>query len=161
LEEMSWDRVYRSGSAVNAGLKDGGGEEVVHGVALIPNSPESVIAFLGSASMVGIWYSCSPGCGRGMVINGFKLIGSTALVAVDGYRYNGKDFHRMDTVSSIQQAVPSLKKTIILSYLDNNPEISNIYNAELWNSFMNQNKNVTLSYEQVSFDHPLWILFSS
>src|SRR5699024_3997187 len=46
-------------------------------------------------------------------------------------------------------------------YLDNNPEISNIDNAELWNSFMNQKKNVTLSYEQVSFDHPLWILFSS
>src|SRR5699024_2962716 len=52
-------------------------------------------------------------------------------------------------------------KTIILPYLDNNPEISNIDNAELWNSFMNRNKNVTLSYEQVSFDHPLWILFSS
>src|SRR5699024_3273742 len=58
-------------------------------------------------------------------------------------------------------SVPSLKKTIILPYLDNNPEISNIDNAELWNSFMNQNKNVNLSYEQVSFDHPLWILFSS
>src|SRR5699024_8894108 len=48
-----------------------------------------------------------------------------------------------------------------LPYLDNNPEISNIDNAELWNSFMNQNKNVTLSYEQVTFDHPLCILFSS
>ena len=161
LEEMSWEILYRRVSSFAASLKDAGVQKGDRVVAFMPNIPESVIAFLASASIGAIWSSCSPDFGSAMVIDRFKQIEPTVLVAVDGYRYNGKDFHRMDTVSSIQQAVPSLKKTIILPYLDNNPEISNIDNAELWNSFMNQNKNVTLSYEQVSFDHPLWILFSS
>src|SRR5699024_11410675 len=93
-------------------------------VAFMPHSPESVIAFLASASIGAIWSSCSPDFGSAMVIARFKQIEPTVLVAVDGYRYNGNDFHRMDTVSSIQQAVPSLKKTIIWPYLDDNGKIS-------------------------------------
>jgi len=161
LEEMSWETLYKRVASFAAGLKAEGVQKGDRVVAFMPNIPESVIAFLASASIGAVWSSCSPDFGSAMVIDRFKQIEPTILVAVDGYRYNGKAFDRLNTVSSIQQAVPSLKKTVILPYLDNDPEISNINNAELWNTFMNQSENANLSYEQVAFDHPLWILFSS
>src|SRR5699024_12289431 len=109
---MSWEILYRLVSSFAASLKDAGVQKGDRVVAFMPNIPDSVIAFLASASIGAIWSSFSPDLGSAMVIERFKQIEPTVLVAVDVYLYNGKDFHRMDTVSSIHLVLPSLKYTI-------------------------------------------------
>lgn len=161
MQEMSWQTLYEKVSAFAAGLKAAGIKSGDRVVSYIPNIPEATIAFLACASIGATWSSCSPDFGSPTVIDRFKQIEPKILLAVDGYRYGGKDFDRMDTVRQIQAAIPSLEKTILLPYLSTNPDVSSLQKAILWDEFIGQHKNASLTYEQVPFDHPLWVLYSS
>ncbi|HEX7064364.1 MAG TPA: acetoacetate--CoA ligase, partial [Bacillales bacterium] len=161
LQEMTWQTLQDHVAAFAAGLKDAGIEKGDRVVAYMPNIAEAVIAFLASASIGAIWSSCSPDFGSPTVIDRFKQIEPRVLIAVDGYRYGGKDFDRMATVRKIQDAIPTLEKTVLLPYLNGDPDIQSLQNAESWDLFIGRNENASLTYEQVPFDHPLWVLFSS
>ena len=117
-------------------------------VAYMPNIPETVAAFLATASIGAIWSSAAPEFGAPTVIDRFAQIEPKVLLAVDGYRYNGKDFDRSDQVAQIEAAIPSLEHTITVPYLARRRPGSCPSPDEL-------------SFEQVPFDHPLWVLYSS
>ena len=70
----------------------------------LPNVPEAVIAFLGAASIGAVWSSCAPDFGTRAVLDRFAQIEPTVLVAVDGYRFNGKDYDRRDVVAELRAA---------------------------------------------------------
>ena len=129
--------------------------------AYLPNIPEAVVAFLAVASIGAIWSSCSPDFGSPTVVDRFKQIEPVVLLAVDGYRYGGKDFNRMASVREIQAALPSLKKTVLLPYLSQAPDTGLLQDAVLWNEFVKDHQQAKLDFVGVPFDHPLWILFSS
>ncbi|HET7637795.1 MAG TPA: AMP-binding protein, partial [Ktedonobacteraceae bacterium] len=128
-------------------------------VSYMPNIPESAIAFLASASLGAIWSSCSPDFGTRSVIDRFQQIEPKVLFAVDGYRYHGKPIDRRSTIAELQQSLPTLQKTVLVSYLF--PELSaEGYNhAMLWQDMPPATSE--LAFEQVPFDHPLWVLYSS
>ncbi|PWA05290.1 acetoacetate--CoA ligase, partial [Pueribacillus theae] len=161
LQEMTWQELYDQVASFAAGLKEAGIKSGDRIVAYIPNIPEAAIAFLACASIGATWSSCSPDFGSPTVVDRFKQIEPKILIAVDGYRYSGKDFNRMEAVKQIQDAIPSLEKTILLPYLTENPAINTLKNAEFWDDFTKSHQNATLTYEQVPFDHPLWVLYSS
>ncbi|HEU5140556.1 MAG TPA: acetoacetate--CoA ligase [Bacillales bacterium] len=161
LQEMTWQTLQDRVASFAAGLKAAGIGKGDRVVAYMPNIAESVIAFLASASIGAIWSSCSPDFGSPTVIDRFQQIEPRFLIAVDGYRYGGKDFDRMATVRKIQDAIPTLEKTVLLPYLNGNPDIQSLQNAESWDLFIGRHENASLTYEQVPFDHPLWVLFSS
>jgi acetoacetyl-CoA synthetase len=145
--EMSWDELADLTARVATELRRlgvGRGDRVV---AYMPNIPETVAAFLATASLGAIWSSAAPEFGAPTVVDRFAQIEPKVLLAVDGYRYNGRDFDRSDQVRQLQEAIPSLEHTIVVPYLAGGrwdlPE------AE------------PLAFEQVPFDHPLWVLFSS
>src|SRR5690625_5198066 len=161
LEHTSWNTLYRQVTAFAAALKESGVQKGDRVTAYIPNIPEAVVAFLATASIGAIWSSCSPDFGSAMVIDRFKQIEPTILIAADGYRYNGKDFDRMDTVKQIEEHIPTLKKTIVLPYLNENPSISILNHGIFWNDFTSGHEDASLMYHHVAFDHPLWVLFSS
>lgn len=161
LETVSWKALEDKVAAFAAGLKANGIESGDRVVAYMPNIPEATIAFLACASIGAVWSSCSPDFGSPTVIARFKQIEPKILIAVDGYRYGGKDFDRVETVSEIQKAITSLEKTILLPYLNDSPEIEQLENAVLWEGFVNVHLGATLHFEQVPFDHPLWVLYSS
>ena len=94
---------------IAAGLRAlgvGRGDRVV---AYMPNIPETAAAFLACASLGAVWSSCSPDFGARSVIDRFAQIEPKVLLAVDRYRYNGREFDRRDTVRAVRDAMPGLR----------------------------------------------------
>jgi acetoacetyl-CoA synthetase len=161
LQELSWNELHSRTAALAAGLRElgvGRGDRVV---AYMPNVPEAMVAFLACASLGAVWSSCSPDFGAGSVVDRFAQIEPKVLLAVDGYRYGGKDYDRTDVVSRLQSEIPSLEKTIVLPYLNDNPDTSELSDVVLWDELLATYEGAELHFEPVPFDHPLWVLYSS
>jgi acetoacetyl-CoA synthetase len=161
LAELTWGELREQVAAVAAGLRGlgvGRGDRVV---AYVPNIPEAIVAFLASASIGAVWSSCSPDFGPASVVDRFAQIEPKVLFAVDGYRYGGKDFDRTATIAQLQAAMPSLRRTVVLPYLDPEPDLSPLSDATAWDDLAAAGRGAELTFERVPFDHPLWVLYSS
>jgi acetoacetyl-CoA synthetase len=161
LTELRWGELRAQVAAVAAGLRDLG---VGHGdrvVAYMPNIPEAIVAFLATASLGAVWSSCSPDFGPASVIDRFAQIEPKVLFAVDGYRYGGKDFDRHEVVARLQEEMPTLERTVVLPYLDADPDLAPLRDAIRWDELLRDGEGAELRFERVPFDHPLWVLYSS
>jgi acetoacetyl-CoA synthetase len=161
LGQMSWRELRERTAALAAGLKSMGVERGDRVVAYLPNIPEAIIALLACSSIGAIWSSCSPDFGAGSVVDRFKQIEPKVLFAVDGYRYGGKDYDRTQIVAKLQEEIPSLQKTVILPYLEEEPDTSSLEDVTTWDELLAEHEGAELTFEQVPFDHPLWVLYSS
>jgi acetoacetyl-CoA synthetase len=161
LGELRWGELRRQVAATAAGLREVGVERGDRVVAYMPNIPEAIVAFLATASIGAIWSSCSPDFGPRSVIDRFAQIEPKVLFAVDGYRYGGKDFDRRDVVARVQEAMPTLERTVVLPYLVAEPDLSPLRNATTWGELQRLGEGAELSFDRVPFDHPLWVLYSS
>jgi acetoacetyl-CoA synthetase len=161
LVEVSWNELRQKAGAVARALRAMGVQSGDRVVAYMPNIPETLIAFLACASMGAIWSSCSPDFGTSSVIDRFKQIEPKVLFAVDGYQYNGRAFDRRPIVSELQQSLPTLEKTVLFPYLfkDDDPASAGLGHIVQWHDLFLE--NAELVFEQVPFDHPLWVLYSS
>jgi acetoacetyl-CoA synthetase len=165
LEEITWGELRGKVAAVAGGLRSLGVERGDRVVAYIPNIAEATIAFLAVASLGAVWSSASPDFGAGSLIDRFAQIEPKVLIAVDGYRYGGKDFDRTPVVRQLQEAMPSLEHTVLLPYLD--PEASagsgaaSLEKVTLWDDLLAAGAGTELTFDHVPFDHPLWVLYSS
>ncbi len=159
LTEISWDELYRQVRNIAAALRDMGLKRGDRVVCYMPNIPQSLIAFLATASIGAIWSSCSPDFGTRSVIDRFQQIEPTVLFAVDGYQYGGKIIDRRATISELQQALPTLQKTIVVPYAFSEIDVTKYRDAISWRDI--PDSAADLIYEQVPFDHPLWVLYSS
>jgi acetoacetyl-CoA synthetase len=161
LGELTWGELRRQVAATAAGLRGlgvGRGDRVV---AYVPNIPEAIVAFLASASIGAVWSSCSPDFGPASVVDRFAQIEPKILFAVDGYRYGGKDFDRREVVAQLQEAMPSLERTVVIPYLDQDPDLSSLSEAMRWEEILQLDAGAELRFSRVPFDHPLWVLYSS
>ncbi len=161
LDELSWDELRERVARVAAGLRSLG---VVRGdrvVAYLPNVPEALIAFLATASIGAIWSSCSPDFGSGSVIDRFAQIEPKVLFAIDGYRYNGKDFDRLGVVAELEAEMPTLDRTIVVPYLDPDPDHERLGKPMGWDELLAAGDGAPLEFDRVPFDYPLWVLYSS
>jgi acetoacetyl-CoA synthetase len=161
LSELSWGELRAQVAAVAAGLRELGVEPGDRVVAYLPNIPEAIVAFLASASIGAAWSSCSPDFGPASVIDRFAQIEPKVLFAVDGYRYGGKNFDRREVVAELQAAMPSLTRTVVLPYLDPDPDLAPLRDATPWPELLAAGEGAELGFERVPFDHPLWVLYSS
>jgi acetoacetyl-CoA synthetase len=161
LAELSWGELREQVAAVAAGLRALGVERGDRVVAYMPNIPEAIVAFLAGASIGAIWSSCSPDFGPASVIDRFAQIEPKVLFAVDGYRYGGKDFDRRGTLAQLQEAMPSLERTVVLPYLDPDPDLGALRDATRWDGLLAAGAGAELGFERVPFGHPLWVLYSS
>jgi acetoacetyl-CoA synthetase len=161
LAETSWGELHEATRRFAAALRAAGigaGDRVV---AYLPNMVEAVVAFHACASVGAIWSSCSPDFGARSVVDRFAQIEPRVLLAVDGYRYGGRDHDRLDVVRSLQEAMPTLERTVVLGYLAPEPELGGLRNAIRWDEFIESAGEEELRFAQVPFDHPLWVLYSS
>ncbi|WP_077616183.1 acetoacetate--CoA ligase [Caenibacillus caldisaponilyticus] len=161
LRALTWRDLQNQVAAFRAALKAAGVRKGDRVVAYVANMPEAVVAFLAAASLGAIWSSCSPEFGARSVIDRFKQIEPKVLIAVDGYRYGGKDFDRTAIVAEIKKALPTLKQTVIIPYLKQGGADERLSDAILWDDFTAGYDGAPLGFEPVAFDHPLWILYSS
>jgi acetoacetyl-CoA synthetase len=161
LDELRWGELRGEVARVAAGLRELGVERGDRVVAYLPNVPETVIAFLATASIGAIWSSCSPDFGARSVIDRFAQIEPKVLFTVDGYRYGGRDFDRIETVAGLAGEMPTLERTVVLPYLSQAPDLSSLQSAITWDRLLAAGEGAELEFEQVAFDHPLWVLYSS
>ena len=161
LGTVSWQELNDKVAALAAGLKASGVRRGDRVVAYIPNTPEALIAFLATASIGATWSSSSPDFGAGSVIDRFKQIEPKVLIAVDGYRYGGKDFDRTEVVAQIRQEITTLEKTVLVPHLNEESDTEYLEGVILWHELLKENEGAQLEFEQVPFDHPLWVLYSS
>jgi acetoacetyl-CoA synthetase len=157
-QEMSWAELRALTGRVAAGLRAlgvGKGDRVV---AYMPNVPETVAAFLACATLGAVWSTAAPEFGAGSVIDRFAQIEPKVLLAVDGYRYGGRDFDRRETVARLRDELPGLEHTVLLPYLD--PE-AQLPGAMPFDELLASGDNTATRFEPVPFDHPLWVLYSS
>jgi acetoacetyl-CoA synthetase len=157
MTQLSWRELRRKIAAVADSLRALGVRRGDRVVAYMPNIPETAIAFYACASIGAIWSSCSPDMGDASVLDRFRQIDPKLLIAVDGYRYGGKDYDRLPVVEKLRQALPTLEHCVLLPYL--NPHAA-LPGARQWASLLD-NHVAAIHFEQVPFDHPLWILYSS
>jgi acetoacetyl-CoA synthetase len=161
LEQLTWAELREQVAAVAAGLRSLGVEPGDRVVAYLPNIPEAIVAFLAGASIGAIWSSCSPDFGPASVIDRFAQIEPKVLFAVDGYGYGGKRFDRRPVLAELQAAMPSLERTVVLPYLDPDPDLSALRETMRWQELVESGAGAELAFERVPFDHPLWVLYSS
>jgi acetoacetyl-CoA synthetase len=159
--EITWSRLKKETAAIATHLKSLGVQPGDRVVAYVSNIHETITAFLACASIGAVWSSCAPEFGIMSVIDRFKQIEPKVLFAVDGYRYGGKDFDRLELIKKIQEELPTLTQTIIIPYLQQQPKLDGLRDAVLWNGVIAKNEGAALNFEPVPFDHPLWILYSS
>lgn len=160
LTEISWEELHDTVASVAATLRSMGVRPGDRVVGYMPNIPAALVAFLASASIGAIWSSCSPDMGTASVVDRFRQIEPRILVAVDGYQYNGKPFDRSQVVRELQEALPTLDHLILVPYLNETISANDFSNAILWNDAL-AHSGSTLTFEQVEFDSPLWVLYSS
>ena len=125
-------------------------------VALMPNCVETLAAFLAVASIGAIWSSCSPDFGTRAVHDRFGQLEPSVFLTVDGYRYGGKAFDIRDRVRALTEQLPTLTSTVLLPYLDSSATLAG---TMPWSELTAE--PVSLEFEPVPFDHPLWVLYSS
>jgi acetoacetyl-CoA synthetase len=130
-------------------------------VAYMPNMTETAIAMLATTSLGAVWASCGSELGVGSVIDRFSQITPKILFSVDGYGYKNKPFPLLNDVRAVAESVPSIEKTIIAPYISERPDISTISNGEHYADVLSQSKSETITFEQVPFEHPVFIMFSS
>jgi acetoacetyl-CoA synthetase len=161
LTETTWGELAESTRRAAASLRASGvgpGDRVV---GYLPNVLEAVVAFHACASLGAIWSSCSPDFGVRSVVDRFAQIEPRVLFAVDGYRYGGRDHDRREVVRALQEAMPSLERTVVLGYLDPEPVLDSLAGATRWEEFLAEGEDEALAFAQLAFDHPLWVLYSS
>jgi len=136
---------------VRAGLRRlgvGRGDRVA---AYAPHIPETYVLMLATASLGATFSSCAPEFGTRSVVDRWRQIEPSVLVAVDGYRYGDKAIDRRAEVAAIREALPSLRHTVTLPYLHAGGD---------WDELAGETDE-ELTFEPVPFDHPLYVLYSS
>ena len=157
---ISYEELYKTVSGLAAALRN---ESITKGdrvAAYMPNISETVIAMLASTGIGATWASCGSELGMQAVIDRFSQIKPKVLFTIDGYQYKNKPFSILEDVKAVVEAVPSIERVVIVPYISDNPEIRDIPNAVLYNEFIFSNDE-ELVFEQMDFNDPLYIMFSS
>jgi acetoacetyl-CoA synthetase len=152
--ELTWGQLRDQVARARAGLQRlgvGRGDRVV---AYLPNIPETLVAFLATASLGAIWASCAPEFGARSVVDRFGQVEPKILLAVAGYGYGSKDVDRREQVAEIREGLPTVEHVVHVPYGANT-----LPDAVSWDALVGEPGE--LAFEPVPFAHPLAVLFSS
>jgi len=131
-------------------------------VSYIPNLIETPTAMLAATALGAVWASCGAELQANAVIDRFGQIKPKVLFTVDGYYYRDKIFEIIPNIKTVVEAIPSIEKVVVVSYVsEGKPDISSIPNAVHWDDFISKEENPNLDFEQLPFDHPVYVMFSS
>ena len=159
--KMSYAELYNNVARLAKSLREIGVAPGDRVAAYMPNMMETAIAMLAATSIGATWASCATDIGSGGVIDRFGQIEPKVLFTVDGYFYKAKPFNSLINAAEIAKGIPSIEKVIVSSYIEEKPDISNIPNSVYFNDFLSQESGLEIQFEQLPFDHPVFIMFSS
>mgnify|MGYP006283885901 CR=1 FL=1 len=157
--EITYGDLYGRVAGLARSMRDMGITRGDRVVGFMPNIPETIIAMLASASIGALWSSCSPDFGIQGVLDRFGQIEPRLIFTADGYTYKGRKFNSLEEISSILKKLPSIEKVVVVPFTEENPDISGIGNGVMWGDFISDSTEI--DFEQLPFQHPLYIMYSS
>ena len=158
---VSWAEMYERVSRIAQGLRSAGVGVDDRVGGYLPNMPETIMAMLATSAIGATWSSCSPDFGVQGVLDRFGQIEPTVLLTVDGYYYNGKAHDMTEKVQGVLAGLPTVVTTVVIPYVTTEPDVSSIPTAVTLADFMAPYEASEIEFEQLPFDHPLFIMFSS
>ncbi len=161
VRKMTYAELYEAVARMAASLRAAGvtvGDRVA---GYVPNMSETIIAMLATTSIGAIWSSCSPDFGIKGVLDRFGQIEPKILFTANGYYYNGKSHDCLEKIAGIISKLPSIQKVVVIPYTQESPDLSMVPKAILFGDFMSKEKGLNIAFEQLPFDHPLYIMYSS
>jgi acetoacetyl-CoA synthetase len=159
--KMTYRELYHTVARLAKSLREIGIQSGDRVAGYMPNMMETAIGMLAAASVGAVWSSCATDIGPQAALDRLGQIEPKVLFSVDGYFYKAKPFNTLGNVAEVAKGIPSLKKVIIVSYTGTNPDLGNIPNAVRYEDFLSPEKEPVLEFEQLPFDHPIFIMFSS
>ncbi|MFP3989956.1 acetoacetate--CoA ligase [Streptomyces sp. E11-3] len=154
-QAVTWSELRRQVGSLAAELRALGVRPGDRVSGYLPNIPQAVTAFLATAAVGAVWTSCAPDFGARSVLDRFQQVEPVVLFTVDGYRYGGKEHDRRDTVAELRRELPTLRAVVHIPLLGTEaPE-----GALDWSALTSADS--TPVFEDLPFDHPLWVLYSS
>ena len=160
-KRMTYAELYDSVARLAQSLRETGvgvGDRVV---GYMPNLIETAIGMLAATSLGAAWSSCATDIGPAAATERLGQVEPKVLITADGYFYKGKSFDTLDHAAEVARGISSLKKVIVVSYTRERPKILQIPNAVHYDDFLSKENHLEIQFEQLPFDHPLYIMFSS
>ncbi len=160
-KSMTYAELYDSVARLAHSLKESGvgvGDRVV---GYMPNLIETVVCMLAATSLGATWASCATDIGPAAAIERLGQVEPKVMITADGYFYKGKTFDTLGHAAEVARGIRSLQKVIVVSYVSNKPDISKIPNAVHYDDFLSKENKLEIQFEQLPFDHPQYIMFSS
>jgi acetoacetyl-CoA synthetase len=158
---LTYSQLYDQVAAMALALKQAGVKPGDRVAAFMPNMPETVIAMLAATSLGAIWSSCSPDFGIKGVLDRFGQIQPKILFSADGYFFKGVPQESQKRIASILDHLPSVQKLVVVPFISPRPKIDNLARAILYDDFCQTISNGKIEFEQLPFNHPLYIMYSS
>jgi acetoacetyl-CoA synthetase len=159
--KLTYAELYNSVARLAKALREMGVKPGDRVAAYMPNLIETAIAMLAATSIGAVWASCATDLGAQATLERFGQIEPKILFTVDGYFYKGKTFNALVNVVEVARGIPSLEKVIVVRYQGGKSDISHIPNSVYYDRFIASGKQPEIQFEQLPFDHPAYIMFSS
>ena len=158
---MTYAELYDEVARIAKSLQESGVQSGDRVVGFMPNMPASIIAMLAAASIGAAWSSCSPDFGIKGVLDRFGQIKPKILFTANGYSFKGKKIDSLERIANILKELPSIAKVVVVPYTEPEPDISGIPNAVHYKDFRSAESGLEIQFQQLPFDHPLYIMYSS
>jgi acetoacetyl-CoA synthetase len=158
---MTYAELYDTVASIAQSLKECGvgvGDRVA---GFMPNMPETVVAMLAATSLGAVWSSCSPDFGIKGVLDRFGQIKPKVIFVADGYFFKGKRIDSLSRVAEIIKDLPSIERVVVVAYTEREPDISSLRDATHYQTFAAKGRGLKIDFEQLPFEHPLYIMFTS
>ncbi len=152
---LTWEELRSKTNSLVIKFKELGVQKGDRVVAILPNTPHSMISFCATASIGAIWSLCAPDMGENAILDRFKQIKPKVLICQDSYVYAGKIINKVNSLQNIIKKLPSLSDTILVKIKDNPLTKKQLE----WDNIMRLRGETEI--EMLPFDHPLWIVYSS
>jgi acetoacetyl-CoA synthetase len=153
---VTHQNLYHLVSRMSQALADAGVRKGDRVAGYLPNVPEATAALLATASLGAVWSSCSPDFGVQGVLDRFGQIEPKILFCADGYLYGGKEFDSQEKASQVLEKLPSVEECVVIDYLGARATAgTSLYD------FLEPFDPAEIRFENVEFNHPLYILYSS
>jgi len=159
--KITYTELYDEVARMARSLREAGvvaGDRVV---GFIPNMPQTIFAMLAATSIGATWSSCSPDFGIKGVLDRFGQIKPKVLFTADGYFFKGKKIDSLGRIADILEKIPSVEKVVVTPYIETTPDITHVPNSIYYQDFRSTEDNLEIQFEQLPFDHPLYIMYSS
>ena len=158
---MTYAALYSEVARLAQSLRKTGVQPGDRVVGFMPNMPQAIIAMLAAVSLGATWSSCSPDFGIKGVLDRFGQIRPRILFTANGYSFKGKRIDSLKRIADILQQLPSIEKVVVVPYTEQAADISAVPNAVHYREFLSSDPQPEIEFEQLPFEHPLYIMYSS